>query len=476
MSVLHDPAALKLFSDDNIVNQDISHGSEENFLNILQNLSENELYTFFDIDKCIKWIDENKFQRTALQLPDSYLNYAYFVVKHIEERLENCKLYVLADTSYRSCCVDDIAAEHAKCDSLIHFGESCLTLTSCRMPVLYILGNLPVNIELIKDFILNNEIEEENIVLVYDSSYNKHGEEIYDTLKTILNNKNVFHFPISTNHDEKRVIGRSVPKDFNDDLENVLILFIGSSDSPLLTLWMMTFVNITRGIVYDPVLNKIEFKESFAFRLLRKRLFLIEKVKDAKSIGLVIGTLGVGGHNEAIQRVRELCKTVGKKLYVFSIGKLNEAKLANFSNEIDAFILLSCPFGVMLDTHDYFKPLVCLFEAEIGLNGYKSWFAGKGWTSEFLNFINDKIDNSSCKDEVDVSLITGQIRRTDINSYKSDKECQDIQLYSANSVLSSRSWKGLDPSVRDDEDDLTIKEGIKGIGAQYASEPFDKNA
>uniref|UniRef100_A0A0K0FWH1 PITH domain-containing protein n=1 Tax=Strongyloides venezuelensis TaxID=75913 RepID=A0A0K0FWH1_STRVS len=30
MSISHDPAALKLFSDDNIVNQDISHGSEEN--------------------------------------------------------------------------------------------------------------------------------------------------------------------------------------------------------------------------------------------------------------------------------------------------------------------------------------------------------------------------------------------------------------------------------------------------------------
>lgn len=344
------------------------------------------------------------------------------------------------------------------------------------MPVLYILGNLPINIELIKDFICKNEIKEENIALVYDSSYNKHGEELFNLLKELLSDKKIFHFPIDTSKEGKRVIGRSIPKEFDENLENVLVFFVGSCDSPLITLWMMTFINIVQGIIYDPILNKIEYKDSFAFRLLKKRLFLIEKIKDAESIGLVIGTLGVSGHNEAIQRVRELCKLNGKKLYVFSIGKLNEAKLANFSNEIDVFILLSCPFGVLLETRDFHKPLVCLFEAEIGLNGDKKWFAEKGWTSEFLNFIDDKIKSSTCEDDVDVSLVTGQIRRTNLNSYKNDKESQEIQLYSANSVLSNRSWKGLDPSIKvNDDDDLTIKEGIKGIGAQYLSEPFNKN-
>lgn len=33
-----------------------------------------------------------------------------------------------------SCCVDEIAAEHAKCDSIIHFGSSCLSPSS-RLPV-----------------------------------------------------------------------------------------------------------------------------------------------------------------------------------------------------------------------------------------------------------------------------------------------------------------------------------------------------
>lgn len=49
---------------------------------------------------------------------------------------------------------------------------------------------------------------------------------------------------------------------------------------------------------------------------------MIEKLKDAKNVGLVVGTLGVQGFREAIDRVRTLCKIAQKRLYVFSIGKV----------------------------------------------------------------------------------------------------------------------------------------------------------
>lgn len=126
---------------------------------------------------------------------------------------------------------------------------------------------------------------------------------------------------------------------------------------------------------------------STANRLLRKRLFLVEKLRDANVVGLVVGTLEIKGYVEAIQRIRELCKAAAKKLYVLSIGKLNEAKLSNFASDIDAFIMLSCPFGIVLDSTEYYKPIVSMFEAEIALNSSKEWFAGTGWTSEFESFM-----------------------------------------------------------------------------------------
>lgn len=56
--------------------------------------------------------------------------------------------------------------------------------------------------------------------------------------------------------------------------------------------------------------------------MLRKRFYLIEKLRDAESVGLVVGTLGVKGFREAVERIRKLCKTVHKRLYVFSVGKV----------------------------------------------------------------------------------------------------------------------------------------------------------
>lgn len=51
--------------------------------------------------------------------------------------------------------------------------------------------------------------------------------------------------------------------------------------------------------------------------------------------------------------------------------QVNVAKLANFSADVDTFVLLSCPFGVLLDTSSFDKPVVSLFEAEIALNENK---------------------------------------------------------------------------------------------------------
>lgn len=59
-------------------------------------------------------------------------------------------------------------------------------------------------------------------------------------------------------------------------------------------------------------------------RQLRRRLYLVERLRDARRIGLVVGTLTLDGYREAIARVRRLCKTARKQLYVLSIGKVGD--------------------------------------------------------------------------------------------------------------------------------------------------------
>jgi diphthamide biosynthesis protein 2 len=74
-----------------------------------------------------------------------------------------------------SCCVDDVAAQHANCDSLVHYGESCLSKTSERMPILYVFGDFPVDLDDFRqkwnDFADNTDLEEHTIYLLCDSIF-----------------------------------------------------------------------------------------------------------------------------------------------------------------------------------------------------------------------------------------------------------------------------------------------------------------
>lgn len=47
--------------------------------------------------------------------------------KPSEEPRAAIKLYVMADTTYGSCCVDEVGAAHVNAQCVIHYGHSCLS-------------------------------------------------------------------------------------------------------------------------------------------------------------------------------------------------------------------------------------------------------------------------------------------------------------------------------------------------------------
>lgn len=98
------------------------------------------------------------------------------------------------------------------------------------------------------------------------------------------------------------------------------------------------------------------------------RYFLVQKAKDAETIGIVVGTLGVGKLNannrnytnsnngdfvasylNIIDHLKRIIRASGRKSYLFVMGKLNVAKMANFM-EIDCYVLVSCPENSLIDS------------------------------------------------------------------------------------------------------------------------------
>jgi diphthamide biosynthesis protein 2 len=99
----------------------------------------------------------------ALQFPDALLPHSIQVSTWLSAQTPSVQYFVLADTTFGSCCVDEIAAEHAVADALVHFGRSCMS-PNRRLPVLYI---FPKKDNLVtSDFVKNmlNTFEKDDVI------------------------------------------------------------------------------------------------------------------------------------------------------------------------------------------------------------------------------------------------------------------------------------------------------------------------
>lgn len=68
--------------------------------------------------------------------------------------------------------------------------------------------------------------------------------------------------------------------------------------------------------------------------MIKKKQYTKEKIKDSTHIGILICSLSIRDLLECINRVKCLCKKTNKKCYIFSVGRPNIAKLANFPEVI----------------------------------------------------------------------------------------------------------------------------------------------
>lgn len=107
-------------------------------------------------------------------------------------------------------------------------------------------------------------------------------------------------------------------------------------------------------------------------KALMKRYYAIERAKDAGVVGILVGTLGVAKYLTIIDQLKESIRKSGKKSYMFAMGKINVAKLANFL-EIDVYVLVACPENSLLDSSEFYRPVVTPFEMEVACNKHREW-------------------------------------------------------------------------------------------------------
>jgi diphthamide biosynthesis protein 2 len=266
-------------------------------------------------------------------------------------------------------------------------------------------------------------------------------------------------------------------------IESSACVYIGSDNQ--------SFFNLSMSIksgwqLFDPQSNEKCLKEIAPLdtRWLRRRMFCVEKCKDAQSIGIVVGTLTTKGYLDIVERIKTLAKQREIRSYLLSVGKVNPAKLANFM-EIDCFVLVGCPENTIYTSRDFYKPLVSVFEIEMALNpAWHSQFP-ETYCTDFRELLpegrlfkdSSVAENSEATRDNDMSLVTGRVRV--LNSQKMDFESTTLTMaeksnnelvISSADTFTDRSWQGLNPELGKHEPAL-VQQGRKGIAMKYDNDP-----
>uniref|UniRef100_G3NB55 2-(3-amino-3-carboxypropyl)histidine synthase subunit 2 n=1 Tax=Gasterosteus aculeatus aculeatus TaxID=481459 RepID=G3NB55_GASAC len=425
------------------------------------NAPQGELEELYQIRKTCDFINEHQFERVALQFPNELLVDSVAVAVEIESN-SNAKPFILGDTSYGSCCVDEVAAEHVGANCIVHYGSACLS-PSKRLPLMYVFERRALDLEKCSAAFRDLHPDtQSHVVILYDVNY---VHAINDLLTLLLPDyPNIIISELVVEGEHCYSHGRT--KRQHDDTSL-------SDDSQVVYQFGRRFT-----------LKEARTESVSINRALMKRYYAIERAKDASVVGILVGTLGVADYLSIIQQLKETIRGAGKKSYVFAMGKLNVPKLANFL-EIDIFVLIACPENSLLDSSEFYKPVVTPFEMEVACNKKREW--SEEYVTDFRHLLPGGqshvplADRQEDDDETDVSLITGALRsqnllssEPEVSSFGSSVVLRNQALTVANtnsaaSFLSERSWRGLEKKLGETPVVKAV-EGRRGIAIAYEEE------
>lgn len=527
------------------------------------------IYYIYDILSTAAKIHKGRFKRVALQFPDEALVDSvpvYWALKREVRSLYAAgipataspsastssapqkglpEFYILADTSYGGCCVDEVAAKHVDADLVVHYGHACLSATA-RLPVIYVFTKQPLAdipaaatslAQQAKQHVCDGDESEhvKALVLTYDVSWNHVVEDVFQATQQALRRAGIdlplvrTHVDFRRNYEDKLVDGKSAYSDAptqsgcsggsngsccgnpepsvssscngaacsstnpspsscskataaatstaalsttsatisdiaserasqplgpsrtvtlppNTTFSQCAYLYLGP-ESLSLTNLLLTLGASTPVISYDPLTSTARVETGSTNRLLMKRYASVLKARDASVVGLLVGTLGVHSYLPLLKYLRGLLsgKKSGRKVYTISVGKLNPAKLANFQ-EIDVFVLVACPENTLVDSKEFFRPIVTPFEMELAVKAAERQQRGQEgveWSGKYVldlerlvpeQFKTQEQDLLTQMDQLDVQEESGNLAQLQEGDEESDDDRPHFSLISGTYV------------------------------------------
>jgi diphthamide biosynthesis protein 2 len=334
----------------------------------------------FDLTEAIKCITEHHFQRVVCQFPDEYLACCTEVYLLLADQVPlDCDIFIAADSTFGSS-VDDISAAHVDADLLIFFGSDLSGSGSVNVMIIPPMKAIDTQkcadalVSVLKDI---DSGRSEDVVSTFLAPTLLIIDPCYLHARTALTASLGGHFScLETGHlpaclglaghwlpscEQTPVVIKGSPTEqvggvyfAAQDVNNAVnVVYIGEKEEQLASLFLRlsqqrilryspqtqteietqteTQTETERGIeiVMSPA---VEVFQGDGTRVFRERYGGVSKVKAAKIIGLLVGSMGIETENlqTIVKQLQTLITAAGKKFYVFVLGRINEAKLCNF--------------------------------------------------------------------------------------------------------------------------------------------------
>ncbi|KAL6707763.1 Diphthamide biosynthesis protein 2 [Coniothyrium glycines] len=390
----------------------------------LPRLSDEQVALTYEIDRTIREIRIGRWRRIALQFPDHMLVDGPRVSGQLARGLavarkdchdhhatepqlplecdmpptlaraaadkseaEEEKIFILGDTSYGACCVDEVAAEHIDADVVVHYGRACLSPPS-RMPVIYVFTERPLELDIVvKTFQQTYPSHDAKIILMADIPYSHHIPVLVARLHG-FGYTNVFATEIVHNP-SSALPNRTVPcETFGEDSLRDYALFHISDPPPALLLTISSRVASINIYPTDSVSTAIPTATlANTSKNLNRRYALLTSLSTTPVFGILINTLSVKNYMHILSHVKQQIADAGKKSYTFVVGKVNAAKVANFS-EVGGWVVIGCWESSLIESKDFWRPMITAWELELALQQDEQRVWTGRWESDFQTVLD----------------------------------------------------------------------------------------
>ncbi|KAF7640405.1 2-(3-amino-3-carboxypropyl)histidine synthase subunit 1 [Meloidogyne graminicola] len=332
-----------------------------NLLKDLQILPSN--YSF-EIPKTIWKINSTQSKTVALQLPEGLTMFACLIADILEKYTNNCEFIILGDVTYGACCVDDYTAKALGCDLLVHYAHSCLVPIQHTVGIhlLYIFVNIDIQITHFFDTIKQHFESSKNSIKIALVSTIQFVASLQATKRQLEKEGFQVLIPQANPLSPGELLGCTSPK-LSDDIS--VIIYLGDGRFHLESI--MIHNPKIPAYQYNPYSHEFTVEKYGFEMLISNRQKAIEAAKNAKRIGLILGTLGRQGNIKIFEYLENQLISNGKQPVKILLSEIFGTILDKFTS-IDCWVQVACP-RLSIDWGHTFKfPLLTPYELSAAIS------------------------------------------------------------------------------------------------------------